>query len=178
VERAPKLGSLHWLDPANGRRRHPRPMGSPADPASHPLTTLNTIARGPHAAEDRFDRPRRTPGDPPRPLTRSLRLSGESGALWRDAGSFAPSPVTHRAHVRARALSSVLSAVSPPRRALSPPWPARNRNPDRFPQSGTNHPHLCTRGCAALRAGSATIAELNLAGVAGDVASDDADVWK
>jgi hypothetical protein len=38
-------------------------------------------------------------------------------------------------------------------------------------------PHLCTRGCDALRAGSATFAELNLAEGDGDVASDDATVW-
>jgi hypothetical protein len=75
---------------------------------------------------------------------------------------------------------SVTSATpheAAPRRASSPPWPPRKRNPDRFRQNGTKRPHLCTRGCAALRAGSATFAEPSLATGEGDVGIDDATVW-
>jgi len=126
------------------------------------------------APEDRSDRPRGTR----RPLTRCLRLSGGSGALWRDGDPFAAPARPLRDRESIGALSSALSNVAPPRRASSPPWPPRQRNPDRLCQSGTQRPHLCTRGCAALRAGSATFAELNLAAGEGDVASDDADVWR
>jgi hypothetical protein len=65
-----------------------------------------------------------------------------------------------------------------PSRASSPIWPSTQPDPDRFRQTGINHPHLCTRACDALRACSSTLAETSVATGEGDVRIDDAQVWK
>ena len=64
-----------------------------------------------------------------------------------------------------------------PRRASSPPWPPIRHRSRRLRQTGTNRPHLCTRGSVALRAGFVALSESSNATGEGDVRTSSASVW-
>ena len=65
-------------------------------------------------------------------------------------------------------------AVTP---GIEPAMTATQALVGRLRWSGTNHPHLCTRGCGALRAAYPTFAPTGPAAGEGDVGIDDAQVW-
>ena len=158
--------------PGEGSRRRlgdPEVSGSSAPPTE---AAEHDCIKGP---------PCRCGADPTMPVR--SRLTGHSGRLWRVAGlahlGGGAVAVTYDA-LTLELIVSVTSATpheAAPRRASSPPWPPRKRNPDRFRQNGTKRPHPCTSGCGALRAGSATLGETGLATGEGDVSIDDAQVW-
>ena len=159
--------------PGEGSRRRlgdPEVSGSSAPPTE---AAEHDCIKGP---------PCRCGADPTMPVR--SRLTGHSGRLWRVAGlahlGGGAVAVTYDA-LTLELIVSVTSATpheAAPRRASSPPWPPRKRNPDRFRQNGTKRPHPCTSGCGALRAGSATLGETGLATGEGDVSIDDAQVWR
>jgi hypothetical protein len=159
--------------PGKGSRRRlgdPEVSGSSAPPTE---AAEHDCIKGP---------PCRCGADPTMPVC--SRLTGHSGRLWRVAGlahlGGGAVAVTYDA-LTFELIVSVTSATpheAAPRRASSPPWPPRKRNPDRFRQNGTKRPHPCTRGCGALRPGSATFAETGPTTDEGDARIDDAQVWR
>ena len=67
-----------------------------------------------------------------------------------------------------------IEAVTP---GIEPAMTAVQAHIDQLRRSGTNHPHLCTRGCGALRARCPTFGTTGPAAGEGDVGIDDAQVW-
>ena len=148
---ASRLGWLNWLDAAERPCVVRVRLAAPDDPTSHPPKYLEHDCKAGSLAVE----------------GRSANLGGPDDQ-WRDAfalaatlaphcGTVTPSPLLHDRE--SRSASSVLPNDVAPRRASIPPWPPRQRDPDRFCQSGTHHPHLCIIDAGALRASSASLAE-------------------